>query len=874
MGQGLTGAQRDGYVALAGALDTDGNPIDTSFFTDLQVTELIETAFNQTLRTDDPSRPGFDSDVSSPIRDGLFIYDGEGQRHSVDIKTVQDSSGFFLPSEITITKIEDKAVTVGADFVIGRAPNTEYSVVYDTVTGLNEYGLWFAGVENLELRLNEDAATDLDDQIDIVSARYLDNIEVHSGGGDDVFFVDSTHQGDTTLFASDGEDILNVAAMTGSLTFEGGAGDDIMRANYNRAGQQTFETGIVGELTLRGQAGGDDYLIGLAGEGGAIINVQDQSGADLGIDTLLILGTDLDDNFLFRPDTLSSIQVDAEGLPIPGAPVERVNYDADIEGGLTLEGGKGDDTFVLDDTSSSVTIYGGDGDDSFQVGQIFRSPREANAGLAPEDQFETTLTTRGYLSNGNSFAATFYGEDGQDEFVVFRNLAELTLDGGRDDDTFIVRSFVEINPDDTKAPFTNINGGLGADFISYTVNAPVNIQGGDGTDTVSVIGTEFGDTYIVRDNAILGAGRLVNLAGVEKVTIDAIEGNDIFFIESTNELIDLSLIGGLGSDVFNIGGSNGEAVEIVANDLEGHSGLVTHTLSSNQANGLYANIVAPDFVASIGDADSAGVLIVPLEPDDLRVFEAASVSAAAIRARYKVILTRPPEQPLRVTAAPVSLTQEEQDAGLRGISLVKIDEFGGYAGDPNPDGVNLSFDRSNWFIPQVVEVVADDDTAVEGRRFLEVKHSVIEGTYPRDGDPYDGISVKSLMVEVVDDDLPELLINESGADTTVAEAVELGATDSYNLMLSSEPNGPVTVTVTVADDSQILISDSSSGPFTNTITLPFDGSDWNSEKTVHVMAVDDGGQPARKHPFQPHHAPDQWRLRWSRTRFCRGAHTR
>ena len=34
---------------------------------------------------------------------------------------------------------------------------------------------------------------------------------------------------------------------------------------------------------------------------------------------------------------------------------------------------------------------------------------------------------------------------------------------------------VKVDPNDPKAPFTNINGGQGADFVSFNVNAPVRI---------------------------------------------------------------------------------------------------------------------------------------------------------------------------------------------------------------------------------------------------------------------------------------------------------------------------------------------------------------------------------------------------------------
>ena len=84
-----------------------------------------------------------------------------------------------------------------------------------------------------------------------------------------------------------------------------------------------------------------------------------------------------------------------------------------------------------------------------------------------------------------------------------------------------MRAFVRVNPDDPQAPFTNINGGQGADFISYTVNAPVRIDGGDGLDTLTVIGTEFGDDFVVTDKGVFGAGLFITYAGIEKVVVDA-----------------------------------------------------------------------------------------------------------------------------------------------------------------------------------------------------------------------------------------------------------------------------------------------------------------------------------------------------------------
>ena len=271
-------------------------------------------------------------------------------------------------------------------------------------------------------------------------------------------------------------------------------------------------------VTLHGQQGSDRYEIGLAGEISSRINVFDQSQGDPGINRLRIFGTNQVDFFLLRANKdigqgmVAAIEVDADRVPVAGGVIERINYDGDISGAVEIFGRDGNDTFVFDDTLAPVTAFGDAGDDTFQIGQVFQSFRDGrnpDNGLAEEDYFETTQITRGFLSNGVSQSTTLFGGTGRDNFTVYRNLAELFLFGDEDDDTFTVRAFVKVDPNDPKAPFTNINGGQGADFVAFTVNAPVRIDGGDGFDTLTVIGTEFGDDFVVTDKGVFGAGLFI-----------------------------------------------------------------------------------------------------------------------------------------------------------------------------------------------------------------------------------------------------------------------------------------------------------------------------------------------------------------------------
>src|SRR5262249_49724757 len=103
----------------------------------------------------------------------------------------------------------------------------------------------------------------------------------------------------------------------------------------------------------------------------------------------------------------------------------------------------GDDQFYLDDTRATITINSGDGNDFFQIGQLYQTPRTFgdptnSTNIAEADAYATIETTKGFLSNGISFAVTINGDEGEDLFIVFHNLAVANLNGGDGDDTFII----------------------------------------------------------------------------------------------------------------------------------------------------------------------------------------------------------------------------------------------------------------------------------------------------------------------------------------------------------------------------------------------------------------------------------------------------
>ena len=353
------------------------------------------------------------------------------------------------------------------------------------------------------------------------------------GSGNDTLFVDSTHAGTTLVNAGAGTDHIDIETVGGLTRIEGAAGADTIRVNP----VVDAVNGLAAKLTLDGGTGADAYLVNQWGNGDSTIDVAD-TGND-GLDnTLTINGTPVADSYLLRRDLVALLNTLVAGA---WQHVERVQYTTAILH-LTIDALGGDDNFALDDNSAITKISGSAGNDSFQIGQIF------GAIVSPVPP-ATVNTTRGRLTNGVSFATTIDGGIGNDFFGIFHNLATLDLQGGDDDDTFVVRTFIDVDKT------TSIAGGAGADKISYTGNAPLNVDGGDGHDTLILFGTELDDTFLVTSTGIFGGGRAIGYNSIEQVELDTLDGDDLVVVHSTLATVTTIIRTGAGGDRVAIGGA-------------------------------------------------------------------------------------------------------------------------------------------------------------------------------------------------------------------------------------------------------------------------------------------------------------------------------
>ncbi|MGH2997914.1 MAG: beta strand repeat-containing protein, partial [Gaiellaceae bacterium] len=366
---------------------------------------------------------------------------------------------------------------------------------------------------------------------------------------------------------------LDSSGSPASLVTTGFSGSDIVRFTVN----------------VDGQGGGDSYVVNETGSSDYIVNVHDTGAPADGVDTLTINGMpDQSNVFLLRANFVALMQP-ADSDPSDGnylATYERVNYDDSINM-LLVNGGTANDYFYVDDNSAITVLDGGPGNDSFQFGQMFGTDR-TQPNVAPGDQIATVLTTVGYLSRGISYATTAYGGDDADTFTVYSNKADLKLFGENGNDTFIVRAFVIVGTNTVATNNTLVNGGAGDDHIEYNINAPVAIDGGNGFDTVVVIGTEENDNFVITKDGVMGAGLNVSYTNVEKVEVDGLGGNDNFYVLSTDPNVITVLDGGQGSDTFNVAGD--VTGTVVAYNGDGTSAFINHDVSSTDPayDGIFA----------------------------------------------------------------------------------------------------------------------------------------------------------------------------------------------------------------------------------------------------------------------------------------------
>ena len=204
---------------------------------------------------------------------------------------------------------------------------------------------------------------------------------------------------------------------------------------------------------------------------------------------------------------------------------------------------------------------------------------------------------------------------------------------------------------------------------------------------------------------------------------------------------------------------------------------------------------------TVEDDDSVGVEI---DPTELTVAEGSSMD-------YTVKLTSEPAGDVVVTVS----GHADSGATLSGTSLSADDE--------------LTFTTGNWSTAQTVTVTGTDDDTAEANETVTLAHAVASA----DDSAYDALSDVSVTVTVEDDDSVGVEIAPTTLTVTEGDATGVG----YTVVLTSEPAGDVTVTISGHSGTDLSIA---SAGLSGDDELTFTTANWATAQTVKVTAAEDG----------------------------------
>lgn len=133
----------------------------------------------------------------------------------------------------------------------------------------------------------------------------------------------------------------------------------------------------------------------------------------------------------------------------------------------------------------------------------------------------------------------------------------------------------------------------------------------------------------------------------------------------------------------------------------------------------------------------------------------------------------------------------------------------------------LTFNSSNWTIPQDVTVTGVDDDIADG----DIGYSIITASASSNDANYNGLTPEDVSIINTDNDLAEFNVSAISGNTT-----ETGVSATFSVALSSQPTADVTIAINSLDTGEGIADKPS---------LTFTATDWNVAQVVTVTGVDD-----------------------------------
>lgn len=222
-------------------------------------------------------------------------------------------------------------------------------------------------------------------------------------------------------------------------------------------------------------------------------------------------------------------------------------------------------------------------------------------------------------------------------------------------------------------------------------------------------------------------------------------------------------------------------------EVEGvHDSRIIHTAVSTDPS--YNNIAIAELRAEITD-DDAGINVTEIA-ENLEVAEGGATDS------FEVALKTLPEGPVTIAIAP------DDETTVSPTSLI--------------------FTSDNGTTPQTVTVAAVDDEEREDNPHLSTLTLTVTS---EEDENYDGSPIAPITVEVADNDVATVQVLEIQGNLTV---VENGAADTFDLVLTSQPDNDVTITINADENTTV-----------EPTQVIFTPDDFDEPQEITVAAVND-----------------------------------
>jgi len=146
-------------------------------------------------------------------------------------------------------------------------------------------------------------------------------------------------------------------------------------------------------------------------------------------------------------------------------------------------------------------------------------------------------------------------------------------------------------------------------------------------------------------------------------------------------------------------------------------------------------------------------------------------------------------------------------------------------GEGTVSPVTLTFGNGNFDEPQAVTITGQDDGLVDGTQGYNISVAVNAAL---SDNAFDGLALLTVAASNTDNDTPGFTITESAGTTVTSEG---GTTDSFTVVLDTQPIGDVVFNITSSDIGEGTVSPA---------TLTFGNGNFDEPQAVTITGQDDG----------------------------------